>query len=87
MHWPPAIPLLLSPSAYAPSTSRVMQEIIEECFADEYVAVVTGGRAENQALLNQRFDKIFFTGGKTVGCESLKTCSRIFNTGNFGTWR
>ena len=61
---------VVKPSAYAPSTSRVMQEIIEECFADEgSVAVVTGGRAENQALLNQRFDKIFFTGGKTVGRE------------------
>lgn len=63
---------VVKPSAYAPSTSRVMQEIIEECFADEYVAVVTGGRAENQALLNQRFDKIFFTGGKTVGREVLR---------------
>ena len=27
---------------------------------------------ENQALLNQRFDKIFFTGGKTVGREVLR---------------
>ena len=63
---------VVKPSAYAPSTSRVMQEIIEECFADEYVSVVTGGRAENQALLNQRFDKIFFTGGKTVGREVLR---------------
>ena len=63
---------VVKPSAYAPSTSRVMQEIIEECFSDEYVAVVTGGRAENQALLNQRFDKIFFTGGKTVGREVLR---------------
>ena len=33
---------------------------------------MTGGRAENQALLNQRFDKIFFTGGKTVGREVLR---------------
>ena len=63
---------VVKPSAYAPATSRVMQEIIEECFAEEYVAVVTGGRAENQALLNQRFDKIFFTGGKTVGREVLR---------------
>ena len=63
---------VVKPSAYAPATSRVMQEIIEECFSEEYVAVVTGGRAENQALLNQRFDKIFFTGGKTVGCEVLR---------------
>ena len=63
---------VVKPSAYAPATSRVMQEIIEECFANEYVSVVTGGRAENQALLNQRFDKIFFTGGKTVGREVLR---------------
>lgn len=33
--------------------------------------MITGGREENQALLNQRFDKIFFTGGKTVGKEVL----------------
>ena len=63
---------VVKPSAYAPATSRVMQEIIEECFSEEYVAVVTGGRAENQALLNQCFDKIFFTGGKTVGREVLR---------------
>ncbi len=63
---------VVKPSAYAPATSRVMQQIIEECFSEEYVAVVTGGRAENQALLNQRFDKIFFTGGKTVGREVLR---------------
>lgn len=53
---------IVKPSAYAPATGRVMQEIIEECFSDEYVAIVTGGREENKALLNQRFDKIFFTG-------------------------
>ncbi len=33
--------------------------------------MITGGREENQALLNQRFDKIFFTGGKTVGSEEV----------------
>lgn len=63
---------MVKPSAYAPETSRVIQKLIAECFAPEYVAVVTGGRAENQALLNQKFDKIFFTGGKTVGREVLR---------------
>ena len=33
--------------------------MIEECFPAHYVAVVDGGRAENQALLQQRFDMIF----------------------------
>lgn len=63
---------MVKPSAYAPETSRVIQKLIAECFDPEYVAVVTGGRAENQALLNQKFDKIFFTGGKTVGREVLR---------------
>ena len=62
----------MKPSAYAPATSAVMKMILEECFPQEYVAVITGGRAENQALLHQRFDKIFFTGGKTVGKEVLR---------------
>src|SRR5699024_8652308 len=56
---------VVKPSAYAPATSAVIQKLIAECFDPEYVFVVTGGRAENQALLNQKFDKIFFTGGKT----------------------
>ena len=49
-----------------------MKQIIEECYPQSYVAVVTGGRAENQTLLQQRFDMIFFTGGKTVGREVLR---------------
>lgn len=63
---------VVKPSAYAPCTFDVMKTIIEECFPKHYVAVVDGGRAENQALLQQRFDMIFFTGGKTVGREVLR---------------
>ena len=62
---------IVKPSAYAPYTCEVMKQIIEECYPQSYVAVVTGGRAENQTLLQQRFDMIFFTGGKTVGREVL----------------
>lgn len=58
---------VVKPSAYAPATSSVIREIIEEVFPPEYVAVVEGGRAENTELLNTRFDYIFFTGGVTVG--------------------
>ena len=43
------------------------QKLIAECFDPSYVAVVTGGRAENSCLLRQPFDYIFFTGSKTVG--------------------
>ncbi|MGN0774949.1 MAG: aldehyde dehydrogenase [Candidatus Ventricola sp.] len=63
---------LLKPSAYAPATSAVIREIVSACFPPEYVAVVEGGRKENQELLNQRFDYIFFTGGVTVGKEVMR---------------
>lgn len=64
--------VVVKPSAYAPATSAVLKTLIEESFDPAYVAVITGGRAENQALLNQKFDKIFFTGGQTVGREVLR---------------
>ena len=63
---------LLKPSAYAPATSAVIREIVSACFPPEYVAVVEGGRKENQVLLEQRFDYIFFTGGVTVGREVMR---------------
>ena len=58
---------VVKPSAYSPATSAVIRSIVREVFPPEYVAVVEGGRAENAALLEQRFDYIFFTGGVTVG--------------------
>ena len=42
---------IVKPSAYSPATSQLVKELIADCFPPEYVAVVTGGRAENTALL------------------------------------
>ena len=67
---------VVKPSAYAPAASLVLKQMIEEIFPPEYVAVITGGRAENQALLGQRFDKIFFTGGSAVGRQVLYSAAR-----------
>jgi len=63
---------VLKPSAYAPATSAIIRDLVAECFPPEYVTVVEGGRKENQALLDQRFDYIFFTGGVTVGKEVMR---------------
>lgn len=63
---------IVKPSAYAPATSRVIEKILGECFPREYVAVVTGGREENSALLSEKFDFIFFTGSQRVGKEVLR---------------
>ena len=62
---------VVKPSAYSPATSALIRTLLTECFPPEYVSVVEGGRAENQALLEQKFDYIFFTGSVAVGKEVM----------------
>lgn len=68
--------VVLKPSAYAPATSHAMARLIASVFDPRWVAVVEGGRKENSALLDQRFDYIFFTGGVTVGKLVMEKASR-----------
>jgi len=58
---------IVKPSAYSPATSSIIEKIISESFSEEYIAVLTGGRQENSALLEKKFDLIFFTGSQNVG--------------------
>ena len=67
---------ILKPSAYSPKTSAVIRKIISETFNEAYIAVVEGGRAENTALLDQKFDYIFFTGGTTVGRTVMEKAAK-----------
>lgn len=67
---------LVKPSAYSKNTGIIIKKIIEECFDENYVAVILGGREENSALLNEKFDLIFFTGSKNVGREVLMHASK-----------
>lgn len=67
---------IVKPSAYAPAVSKVLGRIVCEAFEPEFVTVVEGGRAENTALLEQRFDYIFFTGGVAVGRLVMEKASK-----------
>ena len=67
---------VVKPSAYAVHTSRAVKKLLEECFPQHYVSVVEGGRAENQALLEQSFDTIFFTGSVAVGRHVMEMASK-----------
>ena len=58
---------IVKPSAYSPATGELLQKLLSDIFPAEYVAVVTGGREENNYLLDEKFDCIFFTGSKAVG--------------------
>ena len=68
--------VILKPSNYSYYTSLILKEILESVFDEEYVSVVMGGREENQALLDEHFDYIFFTGSKNVGHVVLEKAAK-----------
>ena len=58
---------VLKPSELAPNTSKLTSELISKTFDSNYIAVVLGAIEESKALLDERFDYIFFTGGVEIG--------------------
>ncbi|MBR5300000.1 MAG: aldehyde dehydrogenase [Bacteroidales bacterium] len=72
---------VLKPSPYVPNVSKVIEEMIKETFEERYIAVVQGNRLVNAALLEQRWDMIFFTGSpalaKTVMAAAAKNLTPV----------
>ena len=58
--------VLLKPSELAPATSAALARWLPEYLDPDAVAVVEGGKDVTTALLRERFDHIFFTGGAAV---------------------
>ncbi len=58
---------VLKPSELAPHTATAVARLIREHFAEDYIAVCEGERTVAEALLRERFDKVFFTGSTSVG--------------------
>jgi len=58
---------ILKPSEHAPATAQLISTLIAEAFPPEIVQVVQGDGSTAQALLAERFDHIFFTGGERIG--------------------
>lgn len=67
---------IVKPSEYSKNTSRVISKIIGECFREDYISVVEGGKEINQMLLKEEFDYIFFTGSTKVGQIVMEAASK-----------
>ena len=67
---------IVKPASYSHHTSLVIKDLLDACFPPEYVATILGGREENQLLLEQKFDFIFFTGSTDVGKLVMEKASR-----------
>ncbi|WP_017569118.1 aldehyde dehydrogenase family protein [Nocardiopsis halotolerans] len=57
---------LVKPSELAPATSAALADLVPRYLDTEAVAVVEGGVPESTALLEERFDHIFYTGNGAV---------------------
>ncbi len=59
--------VVVKPSEHAPVTSAAIAAILPDYVDQRAVAVVEGDYKVAGALLNERFDHIFFTGGTAIG--------------------
>jgi len=67
--------VICKPSEITAHTSSVLTELIAEVFDPEHVTVIEGGIEENQFLLKQKWDYIFFTGSTAVGKIVMKAAA------------
>lgn len=66
---------VLKPASYSANVSKAIANMIKDTFDEKYVCVVEGGREENAALLEQKYDYIFFTGSPTFGRVVMQKAS------------
>ncbi|QVY61065.1 aldehyde dehydrogenase [Cytobacillus gottheilii] len=67
---------IIKPSELTPAISALIKKMIESVFPEEYIAVVEGAVETSQALLNEPFDYLFFTGSVPVGKIVMEAASK-----------
>jgi aldehyde dehydrogenase (NAD+) len=68
--------VVLKPSEISAATSALLARLVPRYLDPDAVALVEGGVAETTALLEQRWDHIFFTGNPTVGRVVMAAAAR-----------
>ncbi|CAN1213447.1 Aldehyde dehydrogenase [Tumidithrix helvetica PCC 7403] len=58
---------VLKPSEYTPHTSKAIAKLVNANFDANFITAIEGGVETSQALLNEKFDCIFFTGSVAIG--------------------
>ena len=66
---------VLKPSEQAPAVAQLLAEMVPRHFKAEVVQVELGGPETAQALLQQPFDHVVFTGGTRIGREVMKAAA------------
>jgi len=67
---------VVKPSEISSYTAEVIDQILSKAFNPEYISVIQGGIPETNALMELRYDKIFFTGSTKVGSIIMEKAAR-----------
>ena len=67
---------VLKMSSKSQACTQALKEIIAETFDPEYIIVIDGGHDVADFCLEERFDKIFYTGSPNVGKHVMEMASK-----------
>jgi aldehyde dehydrogenase (NAD+) len=67
---------VLKPSELAPASSHLVAELVQRYFEPSLIAAVEGGVEQAQALLDEKFDHILYTGGPATGKKVMEAAAR-----------
>lgn len=67
---------MIKVSSKTPACNEVLKAIVSDAFEEDYVAVVTGGHDVADMCLEERYDKIFYTGSPRIGKHVLEMAAR-----------
>ncbi|KAM4531013.1 aldehyde dehydrogenase family 3 member B1 isoform 1-T2 [Odontesthes bonariensis] len=67
--------VVIKPSEISSATDSLVAELIPKYLSQDCYAVVRGGAEETKALLQNRFDHIFYTGSQTVARSVVQAAS------------
>ena len=83
---------VIKASSKSSSSTKALQKLIEDIFPEKYVTVIDGGHDIADLCLNERFDKIFYTGSPKVAKHVLSAASEHLTSvalelgGETGNW-
>ena len=83
---------VLKTSSKSAASTRALQKLIVDTFPEEFVTLVDGGHDVADMCLEERFDKIFYTGSPAVAKHVLEKASRHLTSvalelgGETGNW-
>ena len=83
---------VLKTSSKSAASTRALKELVADTFPEEFVTVIDGGPDVADMCLEERFDKIFYTGSPAVAKHVLEKASRHLTSvalelgGETGNW-